>query len=274
MFLTQNDFDTYNLNNGSFPDLPTIGSNSDPNIPNIRITKVSGALGSGVPTVITPSSFWNGTYWELSFQVTGFSQFYFHSVNPGNVALPATITHFAGQKSTTSNLLSWIKSQEQNNDHFNLQYSTDGINFETIANVKTNAQQGNSAIDLQYHYEHLTPRFGHNYYRLQQVDIDQHSAIHSQVVDIIRGNDQSALSVYPNPARDIIHLELNVPSAQNTLIKIMDMSGRIVKQVQVISQEGINQYEVSISDLANGLYTFQLYKNQTLAYTGKIQKQD
>ncbi len=274
MFLTQNDFDTYNLNNGSFPDLPTIGSNSDPNIPNIRITKVSGALGSGVPTVITPSSFWNGTYWELSFQVTGFSQFYFHSVNPGNVALPATITHFAGQKSTTSNLLSWIKSQEQNNDHFNLQYCTDGINFETIANVKTNAQQGNSAIDLQYHYEHLTPRFGHNYYRLQQVDIDQHTSLHLNVIDVIRGNDENTLSVYPNPSNDIVYLELITPTTQNTIIKLMDMSGRIVKQVQAVPHQGNNLYQLSLKELANGLYTYHILNNHQIKYTGKIQKQD
>jgi hypothetical protein len=274
LFLTQNDFDTYNLNNGSYPDLPTTGSNTDPNIPNIRITKVSGALGSGVPTVITPSVFWNGTYWELSFPVTGFSQFYFHSVNPGNAALPANVTHFDGHKSTTSNLLSWITSQEQNNDHFNLQYSTNGIDFETITTVKSKAQLGNSNIDLQYLYEHLTPRYGHNYYRLQQVDIDQHSSMHLNVIDIIRCNDQSTLIVYPNPSSDVVNIELNTPTTQNTIIKLMDMSGRIVKQIQTVSHEGNNQYQLSVKELANGLYTYQILNNQQLMYTGKIQKQD
>jgi hypothetical protein len=98
--------------------------------------------------------------------------------------------------------------------------------------------------------------------------------MHLNVIDIIRCNDQSTLIVYPNPSSDVVNIELNTPTTQNTIIKLMDMSGRIVKQIQTVSHEGNNQYQLSVKELANGLYTYQILNNQQLMYTGKIQKQD
>ncbi|MEG1498962.1 MAG: T9SS type A sorting domain-containing protein [Bacteroidales bacterium] len=59
--------------------------------------------------------------------------------------------------------------------------------------------------------------------------------------------------IYPNPARDIVHVELegNDESAQNTKISVMDASGNLVKSVQNTSGKNI---EVDISILPKGRY--------------------
>ncbi|MBK7589384.1 MAG: hypothetical protein IPI22_14150 [Bacteroidetes bacterium] len=49
-----------------------------------------------------------------------------------------------GTKLESSDKLSWITSSEQNNAYFNLQHSTDGISFSTIAKVSSKAPNGNS----------------------------------------------------------------------------------------------------------------------------------
>jgi hypothetical protein len=127
LYINQSDFDNYNLGVAlPYLPLPTSGNNADPNISNIRITKNTDAGLGNSPVVITPTVNWNGTYWELSFNTPSFSQFRVHSVNPGNVPLPATVTNFSGVKLESSDKLSWTTSSEQNNAYFNLQHSTDG----------------------------------------------------------------------------------------------------------------------------------------------------
>ncbi|MBL7766737.1 MAG: DUF2341 domain-containing protein [Chitinophagaceae bacterium] len=273
LYLNQSDFDDYNSNNGAYPDLPTSGNNSDPNIPNIRITKVDGTLGSGTPTVITPTMNWNGSYWEATFGVNGFSQFFFHGVNPGNIPLPATLASFNGKKLETSDWLTWSTLNEQNNSHFNLQYSQDGTNFSTIAKLYSKAAQGNSSMPLNYSFEHLQPQTGHNYYRLQQTDIDGHSSLYAQVIDLIWNADGSMVNIYPNPAEDLLNIDLQAVKAQHTTIKVLDMSGRVIRQVQARTESGLNHMVINMEGLAQGIYSVQVMGNDHMIYTGKVSKQ-
>ena len=63
-------------------------------------------------------------------------------------------------------------------------------------------------------------------------------------------NAQGIVSVYPNPASDV--LKLNVLKQNYTLknVEITDMQGRLLKN--------INQSEIKISDLPKGLYLLQI----------------
>jgi hypothetical protein len=275
LYITQADFDNYNLAVVSpYLPMPTSGNNADPNITNIRITKNSdGGLGNS-PLVIQPSAFWNGTYWELSFNTPGFSQFRVHSVNGLNAALPATITNFSGRKLNNSDMLEWTTASEQNNAYFNLQHGTDGVNFTTIAKVNSQAANGNSSSILNYNFENTKPQLGHNYYRLQQVDIDNHSTMNAKVVDIIWGTNGSTVSIYPNPTQNVLNIDLYTSKVQNTTVKVLDMSGRIVKQVQARSEAGMNKLSLSLGDIASGVYTVQVFENDQLTHVSKVKKND
>jgi hypothetical protein len=273
LYINQSDFNDYNAAVlAPYLPLPTSGNNADPNIANIRITKNTDAGLGNSPIVITPTVNWNGTYWELSFNTPSFSQFRVHSVNPGNVPLPATVTNFSGMKLETSDKLSWTTSSEQNNAYFNLQHSTDGTNFTTIAKVNSKAPNGNSAATLNYTSINPEPKLGHNYYRLQQVDLDNKTSVHAQIVDLIWGANGNTVSIYPNPTTDILNIDLYAQTAQNTTVKLLDMSGRVIKQIQAKSAAGMNYIKLKMSELANGVYTVQVYENNNLTYTSKVKK--
>ena len=273
LYFTQADFNDYNAANGSFPDFPTTGSNSDPNISHIAITKVSGgALGVGATTVIHPSVNWNGSYWELTFPVTGFSSYYFHG-NNGVYALAASITNFTGHKLETSNMLQWTTTSEQNNAYFNIQHSTNGINFTTVEKVMTKASNGNSSMDINYAVEHKNPSAGHNYYRLEQVDMDGHSSLSQQIIDVQWGANGSVVTLYPNPIQDVLHIDVYSEKEMNTTIQLMDISGRIIKQVQTITTKGMNNIVVNLQDISSGMYTVQVLENNKLTQVSKVTKQ-
>jgi hypothetical protein len=273
LYINQSDFNDYNAAVlAPYLPLPTSGNNADPNIANIRITKNTDAGLGNSPIVITPTVNWNGTYWELSFNTPSFSQFRVHSVNPGNVPLPATVTNFSGMKLETSDKLSWTTSSEQNNAYFNLQHSTDGTNFSTIAKVNSKAPNGNSAATINYTSINAEPKLGHNYYRLQQVDLDNKTSVHAQIVDLIWGANGNTVSIYPNPTTDILNIDLYAQTAQNTTVKLLDMSGRVIKQIQAKSAVGMNNIKLSMGEIASGVYTVQVYENNTLSHTSKVKK--
>jgi hypothetical protein len=175
---------------------------------------------------------------------------------------------------STSDMLEWTTASEQNNAYFNLQHGTDGINFTTIAKVASQAPNGNSSSILNYSFENTKPQLGHNYYRLQQVDIDNHSTMNAKVVDIIWGTNGSTVSIYPNPTQDVLNIDLYTSKVQNTTVKVLDMSGRIVKQIQGRSEAGMNKLSISLGEIASGVYTVQVFENDNLTHVSKVKKND
>ncbi|MBP6623546.1 MAG: T9SS type A sorting domain-containing protein [Chitinophagaceae bacterium] len=275
-YLTQADFDTYNVyaTSNGWPLLPT-GPSDAAGIARLRVTKNDNA-GLGInPVVITPNNVvWNAatSYWEINVSVTSLSQFHFHAENPNNVPLPAVITNFEGKKSASSNILDWTTSSEQNCAYFNLQYSTDGNQFTTIGRINSKSVNGLSQQVLDYTFNHTSPAAGHNYYRLEQVDLDGKASLNSQVIDLMWSSNGTVVTLYPNPIQHNLQIDLFAAKAQNTNINIVDMSGRTLKQVQLKSVQGANHFEVNLDEIASGLYFVQIYENDKLVSVSKVKK--
>lgn len=72
------------------------------------------------------------------------------------------------------------------------------------------------------------------------------------------GSENPLLSLYPNPAKDVIHFQLNqqLQSVYSNAI-ITDIQGRIVKTVTPLRSVG-NEYSINISNLNNGIYFIEL----------------
>jgi hypothetical protein len=67
-----------------------------------------------------------------------------------------------------------------------------------------------------------------------------------------------AFSVFPNPATSIVNI--NAPAdASISQIVMTDINGRTVKTVKV---DGVASTQVSIADLASGVYTLKVVSNQ------------
>jgi hypothetical protein len=183
-----------------------------------------------------------------------------------------SISSFTGVQYGESDILKWTSSSEQNNAYFNLQHSTDGIRFVTLQKVLTQAVGGNSATSLYYQTTNSTPSTGHNYYRLQQVDIDGKSTLYANVIDLNRLGKGSSVNIYPNPVNDVLNIDLMATEASVTVVKITDMSGRLIQQVQTNAVQGFNTIQVNLSALSSGLYTIQLLENGQSLFIERIRK--
>lgn len=144
------------------------------------------------------------------------------------VITPVTLVDFNANQEENHVNLQWTTTSETNNAGFEVQFSEDGINWNTLGFVKVSTIDGNSEDRNVYSFMHLSPVFGQNYYRLKQIDHDgtfAYSPIRALKVSI------SHLLVWPNPSSG--HIKVAVSDAQASQIKsmkVVDMSGRILKE--------------------------------------------
>ncbi len=183
-------------------------------------------------------------------------------------ALPVELISFEVIKQATSDLVKWTTATEINSSHFNVQRSANGVDFLTLG--KVNSKGNNSTNELNYSFIDETPQVGHNYYRLEQVDIDGKKS-YSKIIDIIWTNS-GPVSLYPNPTKDQLNIDYSANKVSQAEIRLMDMSGRVVKSIVSKSALGINHMEISLNELASGIYHIQLFSNSQLMYQGKVNK--
>jgi Secretion system C-terminal sorting domain len=93
------------------------------------------------------------------------------------------------------------------------------------------------------------------FYPFGEICIAQTTAGNNEI-----SSEQTAISVYPNPASDI--LTINAGNGNMTQINISDLNGKIVLQRNGVKSSNI---QIDISQLANGIYNLQiLEKNEII----------
>ena len=67
------------------------------------------------------------------------------------------------------------------------------------------------------------------------------------------------VNVYPNPASDLFSVELSLKTNSNVTINLLDISGRIVREISN-EKAALGNYKVNtnLSDISNGVYTVQI----------------
>jgi hypothetical protein len=99
-------------------------------------------------------------------------------------------------------------------------------------------------------------------------DLDAVGAIHQQTVNSIQSFlNKETVSLYPNPAKDKLFIDLNTTVKNPVAIFIADISGNILIQKEVMSSESI--VNMDVSTLNTGVYFLHL-TDQSTSLTKKI----
>ena len=83
--------------------------------------------------------------------------------------LPINLLRFNASKQNGATTLVWATANEQNSSHFEIERSSDGVNFIVLDKIKA---AGNSTSLINYTFKDKNPASGLNYYRLKEVDLD------------------------------------------------------------------------------------------------------
>ncbi|HWK06771.1 MAG TPA: T9SS type A sorting domain-containing protein [Puia sp.] len=265
LYVPQSDFDSYNAAMpGTANDLPTAPSDAAGKA-NLRITQFHGTgtapgnytgwTGSGPAAVlINPGASnvqWNSTtnYWEISFDVTGFSGFYITGMISS--PLPVKLESFTADDQPSGVRLQWIVGEEENVSRYEIERSPDGHSFKPVVGVPASHMR-------RYEYWDTDPIGGTSYYRLKMIDNDAGSS-YSQVVVLNRSIAGWSLQAAPNPFHNQLQVRIIAPDRETVNVELLDLAGKRLLQEETIVQKGANTLLLSgLDKYSSGTYFLRL----------------
>lgn len=177
------------------------------------------------------------------------------------VTLPVQLLQFKASAWGKNIQLSWTVTNESQLKFYELQYSTGGEIFSTLATL----QARNLTAVQQYSFLHEgLGNSGNFFYRLKMIDDDgryRHSFIIKQAV-------KTLVTLSPNPAQGQIIISL--PVAMNRVdVEIVDVINRRIKIINNIT----SNMPLPVNDLVKGWYYLKIYNKGQLISTEKLLKQ-
>jgi Secretion system C-terminal sorting domain len=181
------------------------------------------------------------------------------------IALSAELTAFKGKNTEGGNLLTWQTASEVNMSHFDIERSADGFNFEKIGETKA---QGKATT---YEFFDKRPLSITTYYRLKINDLDNKSS-YSKVTTLAPKVKGLTAKAYPNPAHDILTVDIQVEKKSDLTIELRDILGRLVWASNALYTEGSLSLPIPLTGVANGNYFLKVSDGKTVIQE-KIVKQ-
>jgi hypothetical protein len=180
--------------------------------------------------------------------------------------LPTQLLYFHAAPDKNTVDLSWATASESNNNYFTVERSRDGISFDSLTSVASEAINGNSVVPLDYAAVDPKPFPGTNYYRLKQTDLDGRFR-YSNTVTVSFGNNPSFVSVYPNPTTGVLYINgLNTMQA-TVKVEWLDTRGTTLLQEIAPVQGGIARL---IAHLNNGIYFLKFETADGVVHTQQV----
>lgn len=173
--------------------------------------------------------------------------------------VPVELTSFIAQASSEGVILKWTTASELNNHGFEIEKSSDGTEFLTIAFVPG---AGTTTEVTEYSYtDDVDYKGGETfYYRLKQVDLDgrvQYSSIVEVMFDIPK--DFVLHQNYPNPFNPSTTIKFAVPKSSLVNIKVYDLTGQeVASLVNEVKEAGTYEIKFDAQGLASGVYILRM----------------
>lgn len=168
--------------------------------------------------------------------------------------LPVTYLYFNGASSDGKNIVKWATSKEENNDHFDVLKSDDGINFSPVVTIPASTA---ATETKEYSFTDINPFPGNNYYRLAQYDIDGTKKL-SEIINIRNTTDNTVIATYPNPVKEQLYFTVKGDVKGTIRARILDASGKLVKQINFEKNNNISTQYIQLPGLQSGIYVLEL----------------
>jgi len=218
---------------------------------------------------------WNGVANENSWEITEPAIYYQAAYISLLVRVMATgLTNplplhritLTAERNASSVLLKWEADNTADSKLFEAERSTDGINFIKIGevNAETNI--------TRYYITDNTAEAGSGtvYYRIKETGLQGEVHI-SPIIKLTASNDKDDLSVYPNPGRGEFTLNGYASSTGLLVVRIFDLSGKLVQSANWMQSKGTWSRNISVDDIPAGMYYVQV-SNKEKSVQVKISK--
>ena len=183
------------------------------------------------------------------------------NVFPSTTLLPVKLISFTGTLNGSTTNLNWVTESIQNFSHFEVERSTDGVNFTSIVNKNATGDLSSRAT---YVYGDNMTSFGANYavyYRLKMIDLDGKFSYSNIILIRKDGKAITDIRVIPNPLikGSIATIRFEASERATVNLNVLDMSGRTVLRQQNNVEQGTNSVPLNnFTTLQPGTYILQM----------------
>lgn len=218
----------------------------------------------------------SGTWYNYltgeTFEATGAQQSI--ALKPGEfkvftntyVALPVSVTDFSGVNQGSKNILSWQAADEKSIKAYEIQRSSDGVNFSAIGKVEASQQSY-----YQYSDEQISGKAVW-YYRLRIVEASG-AAGYSKVIIVRSGKTNTILIPYPNPFKTELKCRIEMNNSGLATVLLSGTDGKTLIQKQYNLQTGKNEISLpETAHLTDGTYFLKVIYGKEVSVT-KVVKQ-
>ena len=174
--------------------------------------------------------------------------------------LPVTINSIDAVSNKCNAQIKWSTSNETNLKKFEVEVSTNGINFEKAGAFNPSAS---SAGNYEFN---TTQGTGKGYYRLKIIDKDG-SISYSKIVTVNTSCSDKIVKLFPNPVKLDQLLNVNLTGYEGAVkADLYSATGQFVKSY--ILKNGANN--LSVENLAQGFYTLRVMENGSITESFKL----
>lgn len=186
-----------------------------------------------------------------------------------NGILPANTLKFKASIADDISVLQWNISDEHNIKNYEVQYSTDGTQFVTIGSVDSKGD--NTGTNSYQFVDEVNTAAATRFYRLRIIG-SRGGEIFSQVLRLGLKSLQ-VTRIQPNPFDKVINIQLQLKSAGQLQMRLVDIYGRVVYRGYEQLSKGTHSLGVQVpAGLAPGAYVMELMTGNDDVYQQKLIK--
>ena len=138
--------------------------------------------------------------------------------------LPVKEIKLTGKQSGSAAELKWaVKGETEVKEYVVERSNKQGSGFQAVGTVSAKS----NGSDNYYQFMDSRPDAGSNYYRLKVVDKDSKFTYSNTIVLNWTGGK---ISLYPNPARDMVNINIVGRQAQDIRIQLFNLSGQLLQE--------------------------------------------
>ena len=247
------DSETRNLDG---PDIRTPGSSS---IPEDQLTIFYSANGGGAFSLIGRDGPVDQT--NNNVTKTGVTRFATLTLGSTETPLPVRLMAFDAKRIGSDALVTWQTATEENSKGYEVQVSTNGTEYRTLASVPSASPNTTKVTNYSY-VDKEANKSGKRYYRLHQMDLDGKDAFFAPTVVSFDGKaPASSFVAYPNPlnAGNELHVALQSAATGTAKLLVTDMTGRTLQKQNVVLTGSLTDTSVAgMGDLKAGVYLVKI----------------
>ncbi|MEL7532129.1 MAG: T9SS type A sorting domain-containing protein [Bacteroidota bacterium] len=167
--------------------------------------------------------------------------------------LPVDWLGFAAEAEESAIRLDWTTLAEYDNNGFWIERSLDAENFERLDWKASEAISGGGAAYRYFDLDAIPQQL--YYYRLEQVDRSGQSYFSEiKSAKLLADRALSIIDVYPVPTKNWVYVDIFSQEAQKLELILTNALGQRVKSINLFVEPGSNQVEISMEELASGMY--------------------